>query len=162
MQFMSTLDEKKVRIKCMNSLTSFLKVLSGQGVQSCVLQWGMPVLTLGTWVGAENMASCDTKTRSTGHLLAVCFAVLAGWQGAEAVQGGISLWVGPRVHSSQKWWVVPAACPCPAGSHTHTVLSVCLTAPAFWNDTLSDTESLVLAEFHTPGSCQSPNLPSSS
>lgn len=34
------------------------------------------------------MASSDTETRSTEHLLSVCFEVLAGLQGAEAVQGG--------------------------------------------------------------------------
>lgn len=47
------------------------------------------------------MASSDTKTRSTEHLLNVCFEVLAGLQGAEAVQGGRSLPVSTTTSAQQ-------------------------------------------------------------
>lgn len=124
-----------------------------------VLQWGAPVLTLST---EKEQKTWPAVTQRPGALGTYWLCALQSWQDyKEQRMCRVEI---SACEQEQNWGC--ERCPLPArapgGSHTHTVLSVCLTAPAFWNDTYSDTESVVLAEFHTPGSCQSPNLPSSS
>lgn len=137
-------------MKCVNSFTSVLKVLHGQGVQSCLL-----------WCCSKECLSLHwalNRSRKHGQLW---HKDQEHWALTECVLWGAGRITGSR--GSTGWKISPCeydhectaaragavsgtrCLPVPPVAHTPTQCpqSVTVTAPAFWNDTYSYTESLV-------------------